>query len=321
MFKEISGLTMGRTWMTYAGSAWGVLSRAGWWDGDVFDLAGASGLAFQFIIHEAACPSSVTVYDWGGAHFQAMDRVGVYTDGLAVVNQPGLNTQAELRDHAVTLLKEAVDEGRGAVVWAPTPLLEFGIVTGYDDAERVFSVLDCTGQEPDPLLYDNLGRAEVPMLYIQRFRARRVTDREKSVRDALAWGIGFWKSAHHDRRYGCGAAAYDNFIRTLKAGDFNPFGAGYCLHVYADAKRALAAFFKKAEAEGAVAGLGDAAVRFETVALLFSEMTAAVPFRGPKATTVDPDTIPQLIKNLKDCKRLESETMDELSGRLGIETP
>lgn len=319
MLKELKNIAMGKTWLSYAGSAWGVLKHAGLWDGDVFDLMGRSGLAFQFIVHKTACPSSVTVYDWAATHFAALDRIGVYTDALSAVLQPGLNTGGDLQADARNRIRESLDGGRGVVVWSPTPILEFGIITGYDDEERIFSVLDCVNERPDPLLYDNLGRGEVPMLYFQRFYSKHPVDGEKMLRDALQYGLGLWRAPgmHLDQGYGQGPAAYDNFIHTLKAGDYNPFGVSYCLNVYADCKRALAIFFGKAAAGGLLPGLDAQAGRYDRIAGLFRAMADAVPFRGPKDTAVDAEKVPELVKHLRECKKLESESMAELGGVLG----
>ncbi len=321
MLKALKNITMGKTWISYLGSACGVLKHAGMWDGDETELAGLSGLAFQFIVHESFCPSSVTVYDWAETHFAAMDRVGIYTDCLSAVLPPGLNTAADLQTDAVNRIRESIDRGRGVVLWAPTPLLEFGIVTGYDDEERLFSVVDCVNAHPDPLLYDNLGRSEVPMLYLQRFHAKRNTDREKLYRDALTYGVLSWRNVHHDPRYGRGPQAYDNILRSLKAGDYDHFGAGYCLAVYADAKKSAAALLSQANDAGILRGLDGVAERFTAIADLFRTASDLVPFRGPQGTVVDSAQVPALIKYLKECKRLESESMDELADRLGLDSP
>ncbi len=319
MLKQLNDVAMGKTRLSYLASAYGVLRHAGLWKESLEDLAGFSGLAFHFTVHESACPSSTSVYDWQNVHFQVMDRIGVYTDGLLAVNRPGLNTSAALQADAAARIRESIDEGRGVVAWAPTPVLEFGIVTGYDDEERIFSVVDCTGGDPDPLLYDNLGRSEVPFLYLQRFRSLVPAEREKMYRDALASGVALWRSDPPDRRYGNGTRAYDNLLRTLKAGDYNPFGLAYCLRVYADAKRLLAIFLGKAAAEEALPGLTDAAARFRRIAALWSEASDAAPFRGPKDTAVDPERAPLIAGNMRECKKLESESMAGIAAALGME--
>ena len=56
---EIENIKMGMTWTTYIGSVYGVVKAAGLWEGEVWQLMGMSGLAFHFIVHETACPSSV----------------------------------------------------------------------------------------------------------------------------------------------------------------------------------------------------------------------------------------------------------------------
>ena len=60
---------MGRIGLGYLAAAHGVLEAAGLWQGELYELAGVTGLAFQFIVHETACPSSTTVYDWGQSHY------------------------------------------------------------------------------------------------------------------------------------------------------------------------------------------------------------------------------------------------------------
>ena len=321
MLNELKDITMGKSRLSYIGAAHGVLTHAGLWEGDIAELAGLTGLAFQFVVHESFCPSSVTVYDWAAVHFAAMDRIGVYTDCLSAVLQPGLNTADDLQEDAVKRIRESIDRGRGVVLWAPTPLLEFGIITGYDDEERIFSVIDCINTHPDPLLYDNLGRGEVPMLYLQRFFSRRQVDEEKLHRDALCAGVFSWRSIHPDPRYGRGLQAYDNMLSSLKARNFDPFGTGYCLAVYADAKNAASGFIKKAAASGLINGLDGVSERMERTASHFRAAADLVPFRGPQGTTVDPEKIPDLIKHLKECRRLEQEVMDELADRLGIDEP
>jgi hypothetical protein len=314
---KLTGLHMGKTWLSYIAAAHGVLRHSGMWEGDESELAGLTGMAFQFIVHETACPSSVTVYDWSTAHFFSMDRIGVYTDCLSIVNNPGMNTFGELEADSIKKIRESIDRGIGVVIWAPTPVLEFGIVTGYDDEESVFNVIDCTGENPDPLLYGNIGRSEVPFIYFQRFFSRGKTDMEKSYRDAFSAGLYVWKREHSDRRYGAGTKAYDNLINTLKHGDYNPYGLSYIINVYADTKKALALLFSGAHTSGLFKGLDDITERYAKISELFGRMAAVVPFKGQGTTSVDKNKIPGLIRDAGECRMLETDAMRQLGEVIG----
>lgn len=242
MKKQINNIVMGQTWTTYIGSAYGVMKAAGLWTEDIYLLMGKTGMAFHFIVHENACPSSITVYDWNMTHFTMMDRIGVYTDSICIFNRSRMNTFDRVQEDAIVKIKASIDRGKGVVVWAPSEILEFGIITGYDDSDRIFYFKDCISENPDPLLYDNLGRSNVPYLYIQCFNSRVQVDEEKMFRDSLAAGIYYWKEKPLSPHYSCGPGAYKYLIQTLEKGDYDEFGLSYIIQVYADSKSHLALY-------------------------------------------------------------------------------
>jgi hypothetical protein len=308
MEKNLTGIEMGKTWLSYIGSVYGILTHAGMWDSDVYDLAGSTGMAFQFIIHKSVCPSSVTVYDWNGGHFLAMDRIGVYTDCVSAWNNTGLNTGKELMEDTFAKIKESIDRGIGVLVWAPSPMLEFGIITGYDDAERIFNIIDCMNQNPDPLLYDNLGKSEVSMLYIQRFFSKKETDKEKTIRDSLSFGLERWRWNHFDPNYASGAKAYDAIIASLVKGDYNQFGLSYIVNVYADSKKAIAQYLGKIG--DAIKGIDESTGFYEKISSLFAKMAEIVPFRGPNPPPLEQNRVPDLVKLLEESSALEAKAMN-----------
>ena len=122
--------------------------------------------AFHFISAPDACPSSVTAYDWGRVHQASMARLGVHTEWY----ECGYEATFELaRTRAVATIKASIDRGHPVIVWAPTAVLEFGLLSGYDDADGVFEVAHAAPGPADPLLYGNLGRKRVPWLAYQVF--------------------------------------------------------------------------------------------------------------------------------------------------------
>lgn len=233
-----------------------------------------------------------------------------------MVAGPGLNTQAELVTDTIRKIKESLDRCVGVVIWAPTPILEFGIVRGYDNDERLFHVIDCADEDPDPLLFDNIGRADVPIVYIQRFFTRRDTDAEKLIRDSLSFGLALWNAEHNDRRYAYGAKAYDNLTGSLAKGDYNPFGLTYVINVYADMKRALASFMKSIVTTGLFKSIGKAEELYAHIASLFGDMTAIAPFTGARQVAFDKKRAPELAAMLTACKAEETEAMKLINDAL-----
>lgn len=308
--KILDNISMGMSWTTYAGSVHGVLKGAGLWDDSIELLMGMTGMAFHFIVHSQTCPSSVTVYDWMSEHFGMMDRIGVYSESTHIENSGNLNTFDKARIVAVGRIKESIDSGIGVVVWAPTPVLEFGIINGYDDEDEVFFVQDCMNKSPDPLLYSNLGKSEVPVLFFQRFYGRIKVDPEKVFRDSLHFGLYQWERGSNIPMYASGRGGYLNLINALEKKDFNPFGLAYLLAVYADSKRNIDTYLKHVISKSKfLTGLEEASDIYTVVKDKYNELTELVPFRGPGQGELNDKNIGPVIKLFKECLDLEEKAM------------
>ena len=313
--RIVENLEMGMSWTSYIASVYGVLKGAGWWQDELYKLMGETGIAFHFIMHEQSCPSSVTVYPWTDEHLAMMDRIGVHSE--AYCSHAGMNTFSLLQQAALEHIKESIDRGVGVVVWAPSPVLEFGIICGYDDEDGVLYVHACLPQEPEPLLYSNLGRSGVPMLFYQTFKGRVHVEPERVYRESLRYGVGEWnKPFHENEHYASGRKAYDNLIGTLERGDYNPFGLAYSLAVYAEAKSALAQYLRLVAAECApLAGVGQAAALYQEIAARYARLTALAPFS--MNPVVKPEDLPQMIALVRESKALEESAMQVISGVVG----
>ena len=141
--KFLPNIKLGYTWNSYINSVDAVLKSAGLWDGDTWLLLGMTGMAFHFIVEKGLCASSVTVYDWNGEHMEMMDRIGIHTDNYSL-GDDRYNTIQYQRDTAIKRIKESIDNGVAVVNWAPSGLLEFGVIYGYDDDDGIFIVKDLT---------------------------------------------------------------------------------------------------------------------------------------------------------------------------------
>src|SRR5262249_50280433 len=168
---------------------------------------------------------------------------------------PGMLREPAMRARAVARIKASIDGGIPAIVWAPTPVLEFGVLHGYDDADAAFDVTayGAPGSEPDPLLYENLGRGEVAILFYQIVHGREPVDLSQSRRRALELCVQLWKpSPNHPGR---GQSGYSVWLDALRREDFVPFGVAYNTTVYADAKRHAQKYLERLVDEKAFAGL------------------------------------------------------------------
>ncbi|HEX3046253.1 MAG TPA: hypothetical protein VHY08_15965 [Bacillota bacterium] len=313
--KVLENINTGCTWTSYIAAVDGVLRHMGWWRQDTPILMGQTGIGFHFIIHQNVCPSGPTVYDWINVHLQALDRLGIHTDVYQAFNDGKLDTFPQIRNTAVQKIKESIDRGIAVVIWTPTPILEFGIIYGYNDADEVFFVKDYGGADPDPLRYCNLGQSEVPILFYQIFLDQVAYDPEKSYRSSLEYGVGEWtKESHINPAYATGRKGYDNLIRSLEQGDFNEFGLAYNLAVYHDAKQKLANYLEylsTASQKLPSPNLKQAAGLFQQVAAKYARMVELVPFSGANGVggRVDRQIIPEILQLTKEAKQLEESAM------------
>lgn len=302
---------LGMTWNSYIASVDGALRKAGWWQDEIYKLMGMTGMAFHFIIHETACPSSVTVYDWGMEHFTMLDRIGVHSEIVLVFRDPKLNTFQMIREDTLAKVKASIAKGVPVITWAPTGLLEFGLINGYDDGDEVLYVQDCLNSDPDPLSYGNLGISEVPYLFVQILKGRVEVDPEKIYRDSLEYGLREWKKEEHSTSgYACGRKAYAYLLSTLERGDYDPFGLAYNLNVYADSKACIAKYLEFVAAQsGEIKGLEEAVDLYRQVAAKYQEITRIIPFTGPGPQSFDAGKIPEILALVRQCLNLEDQAM------------
>jgi hypothetical protein len=320
--KIIEGAAMTHTWMSYIAAAEGCLRAAGFWKDETWKLMGLTGMGFHFIVHKEICPSSVTVYDWNGEHLDCMDRMGIVTETFSIMDDGRHNTLRDAQERAVEKIKESIRRGIPALVWAPTSILEFGIIKGYDDADGVFFVEQCSGQPADPLLYENLGKSEVPILYYQIFLNKVPVDESQTIRQSLKFGLSEWEKENHvsPDYYASGKKGYANFIGALEKGVFNEFGLGYLAAVYADSKSALTRYLDWVAARpDAVKPTKNAARLYHKIYEAWAEIATLAPFSGSNNrgnVPLEKKNFPAILRLAKEAFEREKEAMKEIAAEV-----
>jgi hypothetical protein len=310
--KIIESLNMPKTYNTYIGSAYSILKNANLFEDEYYVFSGMTGMAFHFIMRENMCASAVTVYDWDEEHFLMFDKIGIFSESLFVYKRNGMNTFKKAQEEALKKIKESINKGLGVVTWAPTSILEFGIIKGYDDTDKVYFVSSVEEFDPDPLLYENLGLSEVPYLYIRTFKDNVKVNKEKIFRDSLQYGIYQWnKNFHVSQYFSSGKKAYDIAINSIEKNNIEPFGFSYCIYVYNESKEHIYKYLEYVKENSKyLKGLKISINNYKIISENFKKMTNLVPF-GIKEKSEIKDI--QAIKNLfEENKKLETEAMEEI---------
>ncbi|QYR23214.1 hypothetical protein KZ483_09995 [Paenibacillus sp. sptzw28] len=223
-------IVMKRESKSFTDSLYAVLTAAGLFEGSKFMLSGLTGMAFKFTVHERLLPLSVSAYgQWGSEHQPAVNNLGILTtiDG-GRTRHP---TFGYYQKEAVEWVKDSLNRGIGAVYWIP----EFGVINGYDDADRVFFVQDGLSSESKVVLYDNFGLNFTPFWYCQIFGDKVEVAPADRILESLRLALVDWETPHKTLPaidIASGRLAYTYLIRGLRKGDYDEWGAVYILESY-----------------------------------------------------------------------------------------
>ncbi len=310
---QLNQIAFGPSWLSYAGATYGVLKSLGYWNEPIHQFIGKTGIGFLFVIHDRVGASGPTVYDWGSRHYEWLDRIGVASRQFNLYYHRDLNTYPLAQKSAVAEIKRSLEKGVGVVVWAPTKILEFGIVNGYDDDDGVFFVKDCASSNPDPLKYDNLGLSDVPYLYYQLIEGRVEVSEEKSLLGAVRRGVAEWnqETARYPY-YSAGRNAYLALIKALETEAYDSFGLAYCLSVYACLKSSLFRFLSAVSPSIEEGGrFLEAAEHYRGVSACFEKARDLHPFTGSQmvASPLPKATLRAVLQQMREALSAEDEAM------------
>ncbi|KHF36937.1 hypothetical protein CM49_00864 [Paenibacillus sp. P1XP2] len=300
----LRGLEMKRESKSFTDSLYAVLTGAGLFSGPKYRLSALSGMAFIFSVHERLLPLSVTAYgEWGTVHKRAADSLGIFT--VTDAGRTRHPTFKKYQQDAVKWIKSSLDRGLGAVYWLP----EFGVIHGYDDADRIFYVQDGYSAESKIVLYDNFGINFTPFWYAQMFGGKVDIGEKDMVLEALRMALDDWETPHPvppNRSIASGRKAYSYFIHALEQGDFDSFGAVYVWDAFRGSRTEIMFFFAGGGAHvSGIAGSGGmlrAACGHDGTAGALDRFRE----RGPNA---QPGEHSGLIGVLKETEKLEERAM------------
>jgi len=307
-------IRMGDTRTPYIAAAAGALRAAGMWSDETWMLLGLTGLGFHLVVDPGTCPSSPTAYDWTAAHTDAMQRIGVSSRCVECFEASGYEAA---RDEAVAMIKASLDRGAPAVI-RTFDYAEFAIVTGYDDADGVFFVVDITG-DADPILFANLGRPHgSPFLFAQVFDVQEPFDLHEAAVASLRYAVACWRGdgfpASPIYHYRLGAEGYRALIDAVESATTDPLGLRYILRILADARAGIARYSARLAELDVVPALADL---YAGVAAATGRAAELLPAEPPFERPLDAGVAPEAAAALREASEVEERAVHEIERVLG----
>lgn len=304
MNKRIENVTLEPTWTSYIAALGGVLKSCGYYKDNIDSLMGDTGMAWHFIVHNKTCASSVTVYDWCNTHRDMHNRIGIESKIVCVMDFAGNIDSDNIQKQSIKEIKESIDRGFCVLTWAPSPILEFGIITGYDDEDEIFYISNVTGSETDPLLFKNLGLSNVPILYYEILIGKK--DIKTNLKSSLDFAAKQWKSEYHvSADYKTGNLGYKTLTNSLNKRTYDLNGLSYIIAVYQNSKKSIVKFLEEriTSAEGS-----KVVENYQKVEAKFSEVKDIIPF--PFTGELSEKKSKRIAELMEDCRILEEESIN-----------
>lgn len=144
---------------------------------------------------------------------------------------------------ALDLIHHSIDRGIPALSW-DVFVPEFGVIYGYDDKDRMLTVMEC--MRDDKLPYDHLGRGTLEDLFVLALEERTEKDRRSMLRDALSMILDHYHGKEAPTHLGeRGLRAYDVWMDAFRGGKIEPNGNAYNIAVVQDARWYAADFLSE----------------------------------------------------------------------------
>lgn len=207
------------------------------------DIVATSGFAFRMWVHPELCPSAMSIWEFNKQP-EWIASGGLDTTYSECLFQPD-DISEQKRIEIMPTIKASIDNNLAVISW-DIGVLEWGLITGYDDERQKFTTLSIIGAE-DEMDYSLLGRREMPMLNVVTIKGINNKKQEDIIADTLKLA-----KAHLSGEEWCdnikGLAAYHVLIQFFEIDD-KQYAAGwnmeYYLGTYAALKWYAYKFFEK----------------------------------------------------------------------------
>ena len=260
------------------------------------DIIASSGFAFRMWVDRGLCPSATSIWAF------AEQKRWVENGGLVcdyVERMWGEDAvEEERRKLALELIRDSIERGVGAVAWDVSGC-EWGVITGFDDAQELLYTLRIDGSE-GTVAYDRLGKLELPILSVLVVR-----DRAEKAQQEITDGMMKIAGAHLRGEEWCdnakGLEAYDALITCIreKLSAGSSWNLEYYLGTYAALKQYALKYFEKY-------GCSALAAKYR---IIFDEWTAAFRLKREK-DVLQKEVREEIIAHLRRAFEAEHEAAD-----------
>jgi hypothetical protein len=213
------------------------------------DIIATSGFAFRMWVAADLCPSSTSIWSFdiqkpcvenGGLK---CEYVGRYWDMD--------NVEEQKRLEAIANIKKSIDNGIPAVSW-DIGIPEWGLITGYNDEERIFYTLPAPVNHPAGTMpCDVLGKRELPLLSVLTITGKTDKPQADILKDTMKLAVTHLKGGEWCDN-AKGLEAYPALIRHFKPGVFTnengfAWNREYLLGTYGALKYYAWKYFEKTQ--------------------------------------------------------------------------
>jgi hypothetical protein len=294
---------------------YGVLTSANLFDKPKYMLSGMTGLSFKFIAHKRLLVSSTLMYDRALEHSDAIDILGIYSESWAGrINNPTFQLHQK---YLIKRIRESIDNGYGVVGWITIGQrkdVDFGIIYGYDDYDRVLYYKTRGKNEQLVMLYENVGIVNAAS-WCYHFIGEKVEKDiidiyRKSLETAIdEWEIPYKLPHQTNSEFASGRKAYEHMTEALEKGDYDEYGANSIINYYINYKLEIYEYLKEVIKE--FPELDRALERYGELNGICHSMEDLIDRRWGR-NKLDRSNAPVLVKCFKEAQVIEERAVNEL---------
>lgn len=145
------------------------------------DIIASSGFAFRMWLNPELCPSAMSIWNFDSQPEWILNG-GFNTAFVSCCWQPE-EALAEARSVILPKIKASIDRGIPVIAW-DIGVLEWGLITGYDEDNQKLAAL-CVSGSTDNMDYATLGNREMPMLNVVTITGKSDKSQSDIISDTL----------------------------------------------------------------------------------------------------------------------------------------